>query len=175
MPPILQFALCCLVLTASVFDWRFRRIPNWVCLSGLILGLGLNTAFFSWTGCGSALLGMALALIIYIPLYCLRGMGAGDVKLMAAVGAMAGPGDWLEIFVVTALAGGLVSLAVILYKRRLGHTILNLSVLTGELLHLRRPAQADPELDVKNSAALRMPHAVPIALGCLIFLAFASN
>ncbi len=172
MPTALQLTLIAVVLTAGFYDWRFRRIPNWLSLSGLVLGLGLNFLFFSWHGFESVFLGVGTALLVYVPLYCLRGMGAGDVKIMAAVGAITGPRDWLIIFLVTALAGGLVSLAVVLYKRRLVHTLLNLSVLTSELLHLRRPAEIDPELDVKNAAALRLPHALPIALGCLLFLAF---
>ena len=172
MPAALQVSLVLLVLTAGFYDWRTRRIPNWLSLSGLVLGMGLNILYFSWHGCTSVLLGIGTALLVYLPLYCLRGMGAGDVKIMAAIGAIAGPHGWLAIFLVTALAGGLISLVVVLYKRRLVHTLLNLSALASELLQLRRPANADPELDVKSAAALRLPHAIPIALGSLLFLAF---
>ena len=173
MPAVLQITLIASVLIAALYDWRFRRIPNWVSVSGLVVGCGVNVILFRWNGTQSALLGIGAALLVYVPLYCLRGMGAGDVKLMAAVGAIAGPRDWFLIFLATALAGGLVSFAVVLYKRRLVHTLLNLSVLTSELLHLRRPASAAPELDVKDTTALRLPHAVPIALGCLLFVAFS--
>ena len=175
MPLLLQLALASLVVASAVYDWRFRKIPNWVNLCGLVLGLGLNGLYFGQNGVGSALMGSGAALLVYLPLYCLRGMGAGDVKLMAAVGALAGPGNWLVIVTVTALAGGLVSLLVVLYKRRLVHTLLNLAVLSSELFHLRRPAKADSELDVTNTAALRLPHALPIALGCLLFLAFRAR
>ncbi len=170
MPILLQVALAVVVLLASVYDSRFRRIPNWVSLCGLILGLGLNTFYAGAGGLGSAALGAGFALLIYVPLYCLRGMGAGDVKLMAAVGALAGPRDWLAIFCITALAGGLISLIMVIYKRRLFHTLLNLSLLSSDLFHLRRPANSRPELDVKSAAALRLPHALPIALGALLFL-----
>ena len=74
-----------MVAIAAVYDIRFRRIPNWLVLTGLVLGLGLNTFLFRWPGARASLLGIGLAFLIYFPLYLLRGMGAGDVKLMAAI------------------------------------------------------------------------------------------
>ncbi len=90
MPAALKIVLLCFVLVAGAYDLRFRRIPNWLNLSGIVVGCGLNTLLTGWHGLVTALLGMVCALLVYIPLYLIRGMGAGDVKLMAAVGAMAG-------------------------------------------------------------------------------------
>ena len=97
-------------------------------------------------------------------------MGAGDVKLMAAIGAIAGPHNWLGIFIATALVGGLVSLTAIAIKKRVYQTFLNLTTILSELLQFHRPAKADARLDVRNPNALRMPHAVNIAVGCMAFL-----
>src|SRR5206468_6742745 len=102
----IRVCLALLVLVAAVYDLRFRRIPNWLNLSGIILGFGLNAFLFQWSGTAKAGEGMLLAVAVYLPLYVLRGMGAGDVKLMAAVGALVGPGNWFEIFIATALLGG---------------------------------------------------------------------
>ncbi len=170
MPILLKCILLGVVLLSGAYDARYRKIPNWLSLSGLILGLGINSLLSGWTGLGAALLGFGLAMLIYAPLYLMRGMGAGDVKLMAAVGAIVGPHNWLGIFIATALAGGLVSLTAIAIKKRAGQTLLNLTVIVSELLQFRRPAEADSRLDVRSPHALRMPHAVNIAAGCVAFL-----
>jgi prepilin peptidase CpaA len=119
---------------------------------------------------GAAALGFGLAMLVYTPLYLIRGMGAGDVKLMAAIGAIVGPQGWLGIFIATALVGGVVSIMAIAIKRRTHRTLVNLATILSELLQFRRPAKADARLDVRNPNALRMPHAVNIAVGCLAFL-----
>lgn len=98
MPTVLNSTLIALVLVAAAYDLRFRRIPNWLNLSGVIAGFGVNTFLSGGHGLRNASLGLLCALLVYVPLYLIRGMGAGDVKLMAAVGAIAGPGHWLGIF-----------------------------------------------------------------------------
>src|SRR3954452_3354792 len=118
MSTALKVLLIAIVLVAAIYDLRFRRIPNWLNLSGVILGLAVNTFLFGRHGLILALLGIASSLVIYVPLYLIRGMGAGDVKLMAAVGAVAGPWNWFGIFLATALLGGIVSLLFVAFKKR---------------------------------------------------------
>ena len=174
MPLSIQIALCCLVLVAAVYDLRFRRIPNWLSLSGLVLGLGLNTLFGGVAGLAHSLLGLLCALGLYVVLYLLRAMGAGDVKLMAAVGALVGPRAWLEILLATALVGGIVSLLVVARERRLNETLARVALIAAELLHLRAPSKADARLDVRDAQALRLPHGAVIAAGSIVFLLGAS-
>lgn len=76
---------------ALYFDLRYQRIPNRLCLITLLLGLIINTSFYAWLGLGEALSGAALALIILLPAYFFRLLGAGDVKIMIAIGAISGP------------------------------------------------------------------------------------
>ena len=109
LPVVLQVLLVLIVVTAGIYDLRYRRIPNWLVLAGLVLGIGLNTFLFDLEGLKRAALGMGLALLIYFPLYALRAMGAGDAKLMAAVGSIVGWQNWIVLFVVTALLGGLTA------------------------------------------------------------------
>jgi prepilin peptidase CpaA len=165
----ITIALLLVVVAAGIYDLRVRRIPNWLNLSGLILGIGLN-ALPGQIGITRALGGLACALAVYIPLYLVRGMGAGDVKLMAAVGSLAGPANWIGIFIVTAILGGIAALALITVKRRFQETVLNVGTLVGELGHRRLPASADEKLDVRSPRALRMPHGTIIAAGSILFL-----
>ncbi|MGA8026812.1 MAG: prepilin peptidase [Bryobacteraceae bacterium] len=174
MSTLLKIVLIGIVVVAAAYDLRFRRIPNWLNLSGVIVGVGMNTLLFELHGFTAAVLGLLCALLVYVPLYLIRGMGAGDVKLMAAVGAIAGPHDWLAIFIATALFGGLVSLILVLLKGRFNHTCLNLLFILTELSHGRLPSARDAELDVRSSEALRIPHGALIATGSIAFLIFSA-
>lgn len=175
MPALLRIELVCLVLLAGTYDLRYRRIPNWLSLSGIVLGLGCNTLLLGLAGLRGASLGLLCALAIYVPLYLVRGMGAGDVKLMAAVGAMAGPKGWLEIFLATALLGGVASLVLVARKHRVQQTLGNMAAILAELLQFRRPARRNARLDVRHREAIGLPHAAAIAAGSLIFLLFSAT
>ena len=105
VPPIVQLLVALLVIPAAMFDFRSRRIPNWLTLTGLVLGIGLNSFLYETSGLLMALKGMGLALLIYFPLWLVRGMGAGDVKLMAMIGAIVGPANWLGVLLLTSAFG----------------------------------------------------------------------
>lgn len=173
MPLAPKIILLATVLLAAILDVRYRRIPNWLNLSALVLGIGSNILLFHIHGFVLSLLGLGCSLIIYVPLYLLRGMGAGDVKLMAAVGSITGPWNWFCIFLLTALLGGFVSFIYVAWRGRLQHTLLNLGFLVAELAHARVPAVRNPHLDTRHSSALRLPHGAVIAAGTGAFLYFA--
>ncbi len=170
LPVALIAALVALTLTAAAYDYRFRKIPNWLNLSGLITGFGLNLYFFHSAGAARAAEGMALAIAVYLPFYLLRGMGAGDVKLMAAIGCLVGPSNWFVIFVITALAGGITGVIFSLLKRRLTETCINVSFILKDLLQFRTPYSTNPQLDFRNQNSLRLPHGISIAIGSAVFL-----
>lgn len=174
MPAVLSIVLLLIVLPAAAYDLRYRRIPNWLTLSGIVLGIGTNTLLFGVHGALAACLGLLCALAVYVPLYLIRGMGAGDVKLMAAVGAIAGPSNWLGIFLATALIGGAVSLVMVAWKKRTRKTLSNLALIGIELFHFRLPSEAEPRLDMRHSDALRLAHGVIIAAGSIAFLLFSA-
>jgi prepilin peptidase CpaA len=170
MPLLLKLLLVCTALGAALFDLRLRRIPNWLNIAGVVLGLCVNTYLWAGRGALDSVLGLLLALAIYTPLYALRGMGAGDVKLMAAIGAIAGPGNWLTIFLSTALLGGAVSVLLVVRRKRLRETLRNVSTIVDSILRRRSPVQACPELDIRSENALKLPHGAVIGAGVLLFL-----
>jgi prepilin peptidase CpaA len=170
LAPALQGALGLLVITAGGFDLKCRRVPNWLVLTGLVLGFGLNGSLHGTAGLVLALKGMGLGLLVYLPLYALRAMGAGDAKLMAAVGSMAGPANWLAIFTITSVLGGVAALVLLAWKRRLGRAFRNLWLILSSAAHRLPPFRVSPELDVRAGVGLRMPHAAVITAGTLIFL-----
>ena len=170
-PPLaFQIILLLVTGTAAVFDVRFRRIPNWLVLTGLVLGLGLNTILFGWSGAKSSLGGLGLAFGIYFPLYLLRAMGAGDVKLMTAIGSMMGAANWLGIFVITLLLGGLMAVVLLLSRGKLMNSLWNIGFLLQRLASFQAP-YAREELDISSPRSIKLPHGVAIAGGSMIFLA----
>jgi prepilin peptidase CpaA len=176
MPPVTQVLLILLVLPAAVFDYRQRRIPNWLVLAGLLCGIALNTFLLydnpsAATGLVYALEGLGLAFAVYFPLYLLRGMGAGDVKLMAAVGAIVGPVLWLWVLFFTAVLGGITAVIVVLSKGRVHHTLQNLWMILVSIRYRQAPYATNPELDVGTDQGVRLPHGVIIAVGAIGFLA----
>ena len=169
-----QTILATLVIAAAAFDLRTRLIPNWLCAAGLLCGFACQIALFQWSGAREAALGSGLALLIYVPLFALRAVGGGDVKLMAAVGSIAGPRSWIAIFLITAIVGGAIALVMVAFKGRTRRTLRNVGILLTELGHLRAPHRVEPELDVSSGQGLRLPHGCTIAAGTLLYLAYSS-
>ncbi len=149
----------------ALFDVLTRRIPNQLTYGGILVGILFWSLMSGWHGLGTALLGMLVGGGIFLVFYLLGAMGAGDVKLMAAVGAMAGPRKSLEAVFACAIAGGLMAIGYMLYHNRVRATLANV----GRLLHfhLRFGAKSHPEINLANPTALRMPYGVAIAAGCL--------
>jgi prepilin peptidase CpaA len=169
-PLVLQVLLLAVALIAGVWDIRTRRIPNWLTLSGLLLGFLLNGFLFLGPGLVRAALGFGLALLIYMPMYLLRGMGAGDVKLMAALGAIAGWQLWVGIFILSGVLGGILAVVLTLAKGSFRRTLWNVGFILSELLHFRAPHLTRAELDVDSPRAVTLPHGTVIALGVVVLL-----
>ena len=166
----LQPVIVALVVVAAVYDYRLRRIPNWLTISGIVAGLSLNLILFGLPGLAGAAQALLFGFAVYFVLYLLRAMGAGDVKLMAGVSAIAGPDRWFTIFVLISLIGGVTALALILVKGRFRHTFWNVGFIASQLMRFRSPAIGREELDIKNPKALTLPAGVRIAAGVLAFL-----
>jgi prepilin peptidase CpaA len=165
-----QILLGILVAIAAIFDIRYRRIPNWLVLAGLIVGLAWNVYTSGWSGLLHASEGLGLGFILYFPLYLIRARGAGDVKLLAAVGAVTGPGNCLWIFLLTAVLGGIIALFLLLFRGRVRQTFFNVAWIIRDLLHLQAPWRSSDELDVTTNKGLRLPHGAMIAVGALAFI-----
>lgn len=158
--------LAAALLVAIVSDARHRRIPNSLVFAVLVIGLLLqaigpqpfrqNEGIFSLSpgalGVSGGLLGALVALLVFLPMYALRALGAGDVKLLTGVGAFAGTAAFLNIALWVLLAGGLVALMRMAIAGQPRLLLANMAaVMTGQF----KPAQT----------LWRMPYAVAISLG----------
>ena len=181
-PPAVAIVLVLLVLSAGAYDIRYRRIPNWISVSGALAGILLNSflqqqgsRLLGLDGLIFALEGLALGFGVYFLLYALHAMGGGDVKLMAAVGALVGPRDWFGIFLFTAILGGVLALLVAALRGRIKKTFWNVGYILGEMRHGRPAYISREELDVKNPKSVGLPHGAVIAVGTIFFLALGAH
>jgi prepilin peptidase CpaA len=161
MAGLTTFAFLTLVVLAAGADLRSRRIPNILTLTGLVTGLALRSA----GGLGAladGVLGVGLAIVVAVPLFALGGLGGGDTKLLAAVGAFMGPSRLVGALLLIALLGGLM--AVIDAGRR---GVLA-PVLTNCLMIMRswiRPGGSGERQTISATGALTIPYGVAIAIG----------
>ncbi len=149
----------------AVSDVRARRIPNWLTYGSLAIGIALRGVLGSWHGLSQATGGMLVGGGVFFVLFLAGGMGAGDVKLMAAVSAWAGLKESGVLLLATALAGGVVGVAYMVLYQRVTSTVSN----AGELLrfHLTSGIKPHPALSLQSQASLRMPYGLAIAAGAL--------
>jgi prepilin peptidase CpaA len=149
------------LVVATFTDVRSRRIPNWLVLPFLGLGIVVSGWLYGWHGVGSSLEGAALGFLIYGLLFFKGGMGAGDVKLCAAIGAWIGPSQLFISLVFTGLAGGAMALIWALC----GGFLKELFLHTGDLAF---GSKERGEVVLSNPLRRKMPYAPAIALGTLI-------
>ena len=166
-------ALTGLLVLAAISDCRSHRIPNWIVLFGI--GFALIDQCVRWLpleGPLFALAGLFVGLLLFLPLYLLRAMGAGDVKLLAMVGAFLGPADTFRVALATLVVGGAMAIAFVLIKGTTLRMVQNLNALfqVGFLDVLGGHA---PSLRVNPSASAgKLPYGVAIAVGTIGYLLF---
>ena len=158
-----------LVLAVSTFtDLRSRRIPNWLVLPFLAAGIVVSFAPKSWHGIGivQSLEGMGLGLLLFGILAWMGGMGMGDVKLCAAIGAWVGPKQLIVALVLTGIIGGVMAVLWAAMGGFLGELFTG----AGDLVFgwKKRGMRIDPEQTLANPRARKMPYAPAIAIGTLI-------
>ncbi|MGH8437791.1 MAG: A24 family peptidase [Pseudomonas sp.] len=147
---------------AVVGDLRHHRISNVLVLLGLALGLAGQTYSAELTGLGYGVLGMLIGFAIFLPMYALGGMAAGDVKLMAMVGAFLAPHDALSAALLSLIAGGVCGILIVLVRGQLQQT------LERYWLILTARAYFAPVAD--EVAGKPFPYSVAILSGTLISL-----
>lgn len=146
---------------ATVIDLRTRRIPNELTAAIAGVGLGLAATGTSGIGVAASFAGFFLGLLLMMPGYMLGATGAGDVKLMGAVGAVMGPALVVSAFLFTAIAGGVLAVFVAVRRQRLTETLAR----TGQLV--AGPGEAPQKIRGATSAS-RFAYGPAIAIGTVV-------
>ena len=165
----IEISLIALVTAAAWSDLRTTRIPNWITVPGALLGFALQAWYGGLHGVLASLAGAGLGLGIFIALYIAGGMGAGDVKLFSAVGALVGPQALIVVFVFTGLLGGITAAGLAASRGRLRETLVRTGGLLLDFGRLRWQEVRDTSI-AAGPNALRLPYGAVIAGGTLVSL-----
>lgn len=155
-----------LTLTAAWTDLRERKIPNWLTAPGFFAGIALNSYFAGWHGAKVSVEGAGLALVVLFPLVLLRALGAGDWKLMGAVGAFLGPVLFLFVLVGAIFVAGIMAVVEMVRTRRVMETMRNLALLVQGFFSFGLRAHREISLD--NPELMKLPFGVAVAAGTLM-------
>jgi prepilin peptidase CpaA len=154
-------------LIAGATDWRWRRIPNWLTVPAAVIGLGINLAALGWVGLKMSAEGMGLGLLLLFPFVLVRALGAGDWKLVGALGALLGPQPLLLVLGAAVLIAGVMALALVIYKRRFGQMLRNIGRL---LFALATGHPGDPSVSLDNPESLKVPFGVAVAIAAILLV-----
>lgn len=155
-------------VAGSVFDVKSRRVPNFITGPAFLLGLSMHAAHGGWRELLSSLAAGLICGFVFLVFYLAGGMGAGDVKLIVAVGCIAGLPHVPYLLVLTAISGGVMAVGLALVRGRLRQTVKNVAVLASHHKHLG--LQPHAELNISNAQTLRLPYALAIASGTILTL-----
>jgi prepilin peptidase CpaA len=162
-------ALAGAVLLACCAGWtdlRWRRIPNWLTVPALVIGVIANTVLAGWSGLKTSLLGAALGLALLLPFVLLRSLGAGDWKLAGALGAFTGPGRLVDLLLASILVAGVMAVGLVIYKGRTRQTIRNIGHILVSLVTFRLPGA---QVSLDNPDSLKIPYGVALAFTVVLY------
>jgi prepilin peptidase CpaA len=165
------FVSAVLVEAALIDGWKLK-VPNWLTFHMVIGGLGYaayvgGTAGFLW-----ALAGAAVGLATLLPLHAIGGMGAGDVKLMAGVGAWVGPSLTLGAFAASAVVGGIMAVVMVVWSGQLIKHWAQFQVIGHEILTVRNPEKLSAIAAARKPTMMLLPYGIPIAVGTIAYFAW---
>ena len=166
------------LVVAAVIDGIKLKVPNWITfpmiLSGWIFSAWhAGSLEMTWyQGLGWSLLGTAVGLALLLPAYAIGGMGAGDVKLLAGVGAWMHGTHTAYAFAVSAVVGALLAIGMVLYRRAWQKHSNQFLMILNEILTIRDPNQLTEIAADRKSSMLLLPYGIPLAIGTIVYFAW---
>jgi len=151
---------------AAATDLRSRRVPNWLTVPGLLIGIAANTWLSGWSGLKASLLGAVVGLALLLPFVLLRSLGAGDWKLAGALGAFTGPSILVDLLLGSVLVAGVMAMALVIYKRRTRETMHNIGHILVSLVTFRLPGE---RVSLDNPESLKVPYGVALAFTVVLY------
>lgn len=149
-------------------DLKARRIPNWLTFGAALAGVLFQGATGGGAGLMSAIGGWSVGVAVFFLPFALGGLGAGDIKLIAALGAWFGPADAVWLALYTGIAGGVLAVVVALARGYLGEALRNVWLL---LMHWRTEGLKPlPELTIHHGHGPKLAYGVAIFVGTLVTL-----
>jgi prepilin peptidase CpaA len=161
-----------LVIAAVIDGWKLK-VPNWITFPLIAAGWVYSTVYFGWPGLGWSLLGTTVGLALLLPAYAIGGMGAGDVKLLAGIGAWVWATTTLYAFCVSAVVGGVIAVGMVVWRKDWHHHISQFWTITNEIMEVRDPNALSAIAAERKSSMLLLPYGIPIAIGTIAYFVCA--
>jgi prepilin peptidase CpaA len=163
-----RFVVLLVGLMACIFDVRTRRIPNELTFGGALAGLVAHAWSGGAAGAAASVAGWATGVALFLPWFALRGMGAGDVKLLAAFGAWLGAAATVQLALSAAIAGGVMAVAIAAARACLGSTLANVRLIATTWMVAG--LQPVPTLTLEDATGPRLAYAIPLTVGAMVTL-----
>lgn len=160
-----------LVVAAVIDGWKLK-VPNWITFPMVISGWIYSFAAFGWEGLAASLVGTGVGLGLLLPLYAIGGMGAGDVKLLAGVGAWVWGTVTFYAFCLSGVVGGVIALGMVLYRRSWRKHRDQFMLILGEIVTTKNPSELAEAAAERKSSMLLLPYGIPIAIGTIAYFVF---
>jgi len=162
-----------ILIVAAYIDGKELRVPNWITFPMVISGLIFSTCVGGWSGLGSGLIGMTVGLMCLLPLYSVGGMGAGDVKLMAGIGAWLGGWVTFYAFLLSAVVGGLMAVVMAVRGGKFRKHYENFFMLLFEFKDVKNPRELSQIAAERKPTMLLLPYGIPICIGSIGYFFYA--
>lgn len=156
-----------ILIVAAWIDGKELRVPNWITFPMVLSGLVFCTYTAGWSGLGAGLIGMSVGLLTLLPLYAVGGMGAGDVKLMAGIGAWLGWEITFYAFCVSTVVGAIMAVCMALYKKSFKKHYDNFLLIALEWMQVRNPRELSKIAADRKPSMLLLPYGIPICIGSI--------
>ena len=161
-----------MLIEAAVIDGRQLRVPNWLTFPMAAAGLIYAAATGGGPALWMSLAGAAVGLALLLPLHAIGGMGAGDVKLLAAMGAWVGPSITLGAFLATGVVGGLMALVMIARSGEVARHLALFRIISREIATVRDPVRLSELAAARKPSMTLLPYGIPIAVGSIGYFAW---
>lgn len=161
------------LVVAAAIDGVKLKVPNWITFPMIISGWVYSTLFFGWEGLGWSLVGTVIGLALLLPAYAIGGMGAGDVKLLAGVGAWVWGTHTFYAFCISAVIGGVIAVGMVLYRKAWSKHRDQFWMIFTEIMTVRDPNQLASVAAERKSTMMLLPYGIPIAIGSILYFAWA--
>ena len=164
------------LVVAAIIDGRQLKVPNWITFPMIVSGWIYSTTlspYAGWEGLFLSLVGTAVGLAVLLPPYAVGGMGAGDVKLMAGVGAWMWGTVTLFAFAVTALVGGVIAVGMVLSRGSWNKHKDQFWSILNEIATVKDPEKLAEIAAERKPRMFLLPYGIPIAIGSIAYFAWS--
>lgn len=165
--------VCLTLIIAAWIDGKELRVPNWITFPMVLSGLAYSALVGGWQGLGDGLIGMCVGLATLLPLYAVGGMGAGDVKLMAGIGAWLGATVTWHAFLVSAVVGGIMAIVMVLKRKAWDKHYGNAMLILSEMVNVKDPRELSKIAANRKQHMLLLPYGIPICIGSIAYFFYA--